>query len=72
MCTGCTILRFDAPLIFANASTFSQYVLELSDAMADTQPAWIVVAAESISDVDTTACDMLQELDAVLEAAATG
>ena len=65
---GCTILRFDAPLIFANASTFSQYVLELSDAMADTQPAWIVVAAESISDVDTTACDMLQDLDAVLEA----
>lgn len=65
---GCTIVRFDAPLIFANANTFSRFVLEQSDAMAGTQPAWIVVAAESISDADTTACDMLQELDATLEA----
>jgi len=65
---GCTIVRFDAPLIFANANTFSRFVLEQSDAMAGIRPAWIVVAAESISDADTTACDMLQELDATLEA----
>jgi high affinity sulfate transporter 1 len=65
---GCTIVRFDAPLIFANANTFSRFILEQSDAMAATRPAWIVVAAESISDADTTACDMLQELDATLEA----
>lgn len=64
---GCTIVRFDAPLIFANANTFSRFVLEQSDAMAATRPAWVVVAAESISDADTTACDMLQELDAMLE-----
>lgn len=64
---GCTIVRFDAPLIFANARTFANFVTEHSDAMIDTVPAWVVVAAESISDADTTACDMLQELDAVLE-----
>ncbi len=65
---GCTIVRFDAPLIFANANTFARFVLEQSDAMVATRPAWIVIAAESISDADTTACDMLQELDATLEA----
>jgi MFS superfamily sulfate permease-like transporter len=65
---GCAIIRFDAPLIFANAKTFSTFVLEQSDAMAGTTPGWIVVAAESITDADTTACDMLQDLDATLEA----
>ncbi|HQR78829.1 MAG TPA: SulP family inorganic anion transporter, partial [Actinomycetota bacterium] len=65
---GCIIVRFDAPLIFANANTFSRFVLEQSAAMAAVRPAWIVVAAESISDADTTACDMLQDLDATLEA----
>lgn len=65
---GCTIVRFDAPLIFANANSFSRFVLECSDDMIDTRPAWIVVAAESITDADTTACDMLEELDATLEA----
>jgi high affinity sulfate transporter 1 len=57
---GCTVLRFDAPLIFANAGTFRDEVLAL--AARDPQPAWIVVAAEPITDVDTTACDMLEEL----------
>lgn len=64
---GCTIIRFDAPLIFANARTFADFVTQCSDAMINTVPAWVVVAAESISDADTTACDMLQELDATLE-----
>ncbi len=35
--------------------------------MSEHDPAWIVVAAESITDADTTACDMLEELDATLE-----
>ena len=30
---------------------------------ADPQPRWIVVAAEPITDVDTTAADVLEELD---------
>ena len=62
---GCPVYRFDAPLIFANAGTFRQEVTTL--AAAATRPAWIVVAAEPMTDVDTTACDMLQELVPALD-----
>ena len=48
------VYRFDAPLIFANAGTFRQEVTTL--AAAAPRPAWIVVAAEPMTDVDTTAC----------------
>ena len=58
---GCTIFRFDAPLFFANARAFREEVEKL--ARAQTRPAWIVVAAEPITDVDTTAADMLEDLD---------
>ena len=64
---GMVILRFDAPLIFANARTFREEVRRL--ARADPPPRYIVVAAEPITDVDTTAADMLLELDAELNAA---
>jgi MFS superfamily sulfate permease-like transporter len=57
---GCTIFRFDAPLIFANARTFCDQVLAL--AKASRKPAWIIVAAEPLTDVDTTAADMLEDL----------
>jgi high affinity sulfate transporter 1 len=57
---GCTIFRFDAPLIFANARTFRDQVLVIARASA--KPAWIIVAAEPLTDVDTTACDMLEDL----------
>lgn len=58
---GLVVYRFDAPLIFANARTFGD---ELR-AMAEEQPdlKWIVIAAAPVTDVDTTASDMLQELD---------
>jgi len=62
---ACVILRFDAPLIFANAGSFRDQVLEL--ASADPRPSWIVIAAEPITDVDTTACDMLEGLVTKLE-----
>jgi high affinity sulfate transporter 1 len=57
---GCTIFRFDAPLIFANARTFRDQVLAL--AKTSRKPAWIIVAAEPLTDVDTTAADMLEDL----------
>jgi high affinity sulfate transporter 1 len=57
---GCTIFRFDAPLIFANARTFRDEIRAL--AKASPLPAWIIVAAEPVTDVDTTACDMLEDL----------
>ncbi|MBM2621048.1 sulfate permease [Actinoplanes sp. LDG1-06] len=58
------IFRFDAPLIFANARTFREEIRHL----AITGPRWILVAAEPITDVDTTAADMLEELDQELNA----
>ena len=66
---GCTILRFDAPLIFANSRSFRDRVREL--ARTQGTPGWVIVAAEPITDVDTTACDMLDDLAAELEATGT-
>ena len=57
---GAVVLRFDAPLIFANAGTFRDEVLALAD--ASPAPLWIIVASEPMTDVDTTACDMLEDL----------
>jgi high affinity sulfate transporter 1 len=62
----CIIFRFDAPLFFANSRTFRNQVRLL--ARSDPSPTWIVIAAEPITDVDTTAADMLEALDAELQA----
>jgi MFS superfamily sulfate permease-like transporter len=61
---GLVIYRFDAPLFFANARTFREQIRRI--AAADPPPRWIMIAAEPITDVDTTAADMLEELDAEL------
>jgi MFS superfamily sulfate permease-like transporter len=66
---GLVIYRFDAPLFFANATTFRDEIRRL--ARADPPPAWIVVAAEPLTDVDTTASDMLEDLDEALNARGT-
>ena len=58
------IFRFDAPLFFANARTFRDQVRRL----AEPRPSWILIAAEPITDVDTTAADMLADLDEELNA----
>src|SRR5580700_8218385 len=63
---GLVIYRFDAPLFFANATTFRDEVRRL--ARADPPPVWIVIAAEPVTDVDTTAADVLTELDEALNA----
>jgi MFS superfamily sulfate permease-like transporter len=63
---GLVIYRFDAPLIFANAKTFRDEIRRL--AQADPEPRWIVLAAEPVTDVDTTASDVLEELDEALNA----
>jgi high affinity sulfate transporter 1 len=63
---GCVLFRFDAPVFFANARTFRDQVRRL--ARSEPPPKWIVVAAEPITDVDTTAADMLEDLDEGLNA----
>jgi MFS superfamily sulfate permease-like transporter len=66
---GCVLYRFDAPLFFANARTFRDQIRRL--ARSEPRPEWIVVAAEPITDVDTTAADMLEDLDEALNAQGT-
>ncbi|WP_051796578.1 SulP family inorganic anion transporter [Streptomyces sp. NRRL S-87] len=63
---GLVVYRFDAPLFFANAKTFRDQVRRLAG--ADPRPAWIVIAAEPMTDVDTTAADVLADLDEELNA----
>jgi high affinity sulfate transporter 1 len=63
---GLVVYRFDAPLIFANCTTFRDEIRRL--AAADPPPRWILVAAEPMTDVDTTAADMLEDLDEELNA----
>ena len=58
---GLVVYRFDAPLIFANARVFAEAIRALV-ARHDTLR-WIIVAAEPMTDVDTTAADMLEDLD---------
>jgi high affinity sulfate transporter 1 len=63
---GLVLYRFDAPLFFANAGVFRARLLA---AVRDTDPParMIVVAAEPITDLDSTAADMLHDLDQELE-----
>ena len=63
---GCVIFRFDAQLIFANARTFREQIRKL--ARSEPPHKWIIVAAEPITDVDTTAADMLRDIDEELNA----
>jgi high affinity sulfate transporter 1 len=58
---GLLLFRFDAPLIFANARVFRDRIR--SFVQDDPDLKWILVAAEPITDVDTTAADTLEELD---------
>src|SRR6476661_1759974 len=66
---GLAIYRFDAPLLFANARTFRNQVRRL--AAIEPRPVWVIIAAEPITDVDTTAADMLADLDTDLDEAGT-
>jgi MFS superfamily sulfate permease-like transporter len=64
---GLLILRWDAPLFFANASLFRDMVRQR---LVETAPAprSVILAAEPITDVDTTAAEVLADLDEELNA----
>ncbi|MBP1136007.1 high affinity sulfate transporter 1 [Arthrobacter sp. PvP023] len=59
---GLVIARFDAPLFFANGAVFAEHIRNLV-ANAPGPVKWVIVAAEAITDLDTTALDDLVELD---------
>lgn len=64
---GIVIVRFDAPLFFANGAAFDDWV---RSRVQDAGPGvhTVILAAEPITDIDTTAIDELVELDEYLEA----
>jgi high affinity sulfate transporter 1 len=63
---GLVLLRWDAPLFFANAEWFERVV---RDTLAAAPPLvkWLVVAAEPVTSIDVTAADVLRELDQSLQ-----
>jgi MFS superfamily sulfate permease-like transporter len=64
---GLVLFRWDAPLFFANAEFFKERALD-AVATSPTPVRWLVVAAEPVTSVDVTACDMVAELDEALHA----
>ncbi|CAB4047023.1 putative sulfate transporter [Paraburkholderia phenoliruptrix] len=64
---GLVLLRWDAPLFFANTQIFRERVQQAIDA-APAPTRRIVIAAEPVTDIDITAADMLAELVEQLEA----
>jgi high affinity sulfate transporter 1 len=65
---GLVLLRWDAPLFFANAELFQRRALDVV-ASSPTPVRWLVVAAEPVTSVDVTAADAICELDDNLRAA---
>ncbi|CAM2895263.1 SulP family inorganic anion transporter [Prescottella defluvii] len=63
---GLVLIRFDAPLFFANGGIFDDYVRSVV-ARAQAPVEWVVIAAEPITGLDTTAVDELVDLDRYLE-----
>jgi high affinity sulfate transporter 1 len=62
---GVVVLRWGAPLFFANAGIFRELMRSL---VREHRPRWIVLQCEAITDVDVTAADMLEDLDTELNA----
>ena len=62
---GLVIARFDAPLFFANGDLLDRHVRDLV-AHAPTPVEWVVIAAEPITGLDTTAVDELVDLERYL------
>jgi high affinity sulfate transporter 1 len=65
---GLVILRWDAPLFFANAELFRERVLR-AVAAAPQPVKWLVLAAEPVTSIDVTSADALRELSDTLEEA---
>jgi len=64
---GLLMVRWDAPIFFANSNLFREMVQQrISE--AEVRPEFVLISAEPISDIDTTAAEMLIELDEDLNA----
>jgi MFS superfamily sulfate permease-like transporter len=56
------IVRWNAPLFFANGSLFRDLIRRLV-AQTSPKPFWVLVSAEPVTDIDTSAADVLVDLD---------
>ena len=65
---GLVLLRWDAPLFFANAEKFREVALD-AVVSAPTPVKWLVVAAQPVTSIDVSAVDVLTELDETLQKA---
>jgi SulP family sulfate permease len=63
---GLVVYRFDAPLVFANATYFTERLEEVI-AGAGAELKCVVLDSEAISDFDSTAAEALENLDTDLE-----
>ena len=54
------VFRWEAPLFFANSSTFRTQVRDIVRAR---QASWVVVQCEAVTDIDVSAAQMLEQLD---------
>jgi high affinity sulfate transporter 1 len=64
---GLVLFRWDAPLFFANAEIFAERIAQ-AIAESPTPVRWVIVTAEPVTDLDTTAADVLRRLDEELTA----
>lgn len=62
---GLLVYRYDAPLFFANADNF---LTRVRASVAAYEPAWVLLNAEAIGEVDLTGADALETLRAELAA----
>jgi high affinity sulfate transporter 1 len=58
---GLLLYRWDAPLFFANADHFGHRARAVVRGV-DPPVRWLVVSAEPVTEIDTTAADMIEEL----------
>jgi high affinity sulfate transporter 1 len=58
---GLLLYRFDAPLFFANGETFREEVMRLVH-RSHPRPRWVVITAEPITSIDSTAAEAVREL----------
>jgi high affinity sulfate transporter 1 len=62
---GVVVYRWEAPLFFANCSSFRTQVRR---AVASRDVSWVVIQSEAITDIDVSAAQMLEQLDVELNA----
>ena len=62
---GIVVFRWEAPLFFANSSSFRNQIRRI---VKTRDVSWVVVQCEAITDLDVSAAQMLEQLDQELNA----